>query len=183
MKGKPSSHVRAVGLRGRGRRRQGDALPGCCEAMLRAPWTARSPAPGPAIHMRSTVTPPSIQTPRLTRQFYALLKVSSLARRSSIMGFAISLTPGIARTFLNNSSMEGRGCAMSATNAVFPSTGSLPARSRSLSNSVPSFSNCGSAALADAASVTPCKVVFSPSSAFCIDDFRSTPSTDRLPAS
>ena len=44
----------------------------------------------------------------LTRQFYALLRASSLARSPSITGFAISLTPGIARTLLNNSSMEGR---------------------------------------------------------------------------
>ena len=44
-----------------------------CGAMLSAPLTAQRPLQDPAIHMRSTVTPPSIQTPRLTRQFYAFI--------------------------------------------------------------------------------------------------------------
>ena len=36
----------AVGSRGRGMRRQGTRCEGYREAMLSAPWTARSPAPG-----------------------------------------------------------------------------------------------------------------------------------------
>ena len=41
-----SSHVRAVGSRGRPVRRQGTRCEGYCEATLSAPLTARSPAPG-----------------------------------------------------------------------------------------------------------------------------------------
>ena len=44
--GKAALMCGAAGLRGRGWRRQGTRCEGCCEAMLSAPWTARTPAPG-----------------------------------------------------------------------------------------------------------------------------------------
>ena len=39
--------MRAAGLRGRKRRRQGTPCEGYCEAMLSAPWTALTPTPEP----------------------------------------------------------------------------------------------------------------------------------------
>ena len=132
----------AVGSRGRWVRRQGQgALRSrcCCSATL----DRAEPAPGNGhtheeqhgyrgervsaqLFRGGGVSFVVCAAPRLTRQFYDLLRASSLARSPSITGFAISLTPGIARTLLNSSSMEGRSCATSAANEVFPSAALFP---------------------------------------------------------
>jgi hypothetical protein len=64
-KASEAAHVRAVGLRGRWRRRQESRCEGCCEAMLSAPWTALSPAPGNGHTHESTVTLRSMTKYRL----------------------------------------------------------------------------------------------------------------------